>query len=101
MDSDVEAGGTSSRKDGPSSPQSKLKPEIAEGFATPSKQLTLAKILEQQGSPSEITKRSSPGVKQQPSLVGGLNGKIVDHAVKAKEDAQKVKRRRDQTWIEG
>ena len=90
MDSDVEAGGTGSGKDGPSSPQSKVKPEIAEGFATPSKQLTLAKILEKQGSPSEIIKRSSPGAKKQPSLVDVLSGKIVDPAVKAKEDAQKV-----------
>ena len=90
MDTDDEAGAKGSGKDWPSSPQSKVKPEIAKGLSTPSKQLTLAKVLEKQGSPSEIIKRSSPGAKKSPSLLEVLSGEIKDAAIKAKEDAQKV-----------
>ena len=99
-----------SGKDRPSGSSSQADSKIEESFSSPSKQLTLAKILEKQGSPVEIIRRSSPGAKKQPSLLEVLSGKVKDDEAKAKEDAKRVRLegvagentgRRDQEWIQG
>ena len=59
-------------------------------FESPTKQLTLSKILEMQGSPSDVIKRSSPGAAKRQSLVEILSGKMKDAEAKAKEDAKHV-----------
>ena len=80
-----------SGKDRPSGSSSQADSKIEESFSSPSKQLTLAKILEKQGSPVEIIRRSSPGAKKQPSLLEVLFGKVKDDEAKAKEDAKRVR----------
>ena len=80
-----------SGKDRPSGSSSQAESNIEESFSSPSKQLTLAKILEKQGSPVEIIRRSSPGAKKQPSLLEVLFGKVKDDEAKAKEDAKRVR----------
>ena len=59
-------------------------------FVSPTKQLTLGKILEMQGSPTDVIKRSSPGAAKRQSLVEILSGKMKDAEAKAKEDAKHV-----------
>ena len=63
--------------------------EIAENFTPKSKQLTLAKTLEKQGSPATIIKTGSPGITKRPSLVELLSAKIKDDEKTAMEDAKK------------
>ena len=79
-----------SSKDGPSRSLTNALEKIVQSFTSPSKQLTLAKTLEKQGTPSEIIRRSSPGASKRPSLEQLLSAEVKDHEAKAKEDAKKV-----------
>ena len=84
-------GPSSPSKDGPSSSTQTPFEKILQSFTSPSKQLTLAKTLQNQGSPVQIIKRSSPGAKKRPSLLESLSAQKINDVAKAKEEAAKVR----------
>ena len=78
-----------SSKDGLSRSLTNAFEKIVQSFTSPSKQLTPAKTLQNQGSPSEIIRRSSPGATKRPSLQELLSAEVKDYEAKAKEEAKK------------